>query len=160
MKKLLLSCSLLALADDSKHSRDLKDKTGSEDVDVIVQYAVAPRQRHKDRIAGHGGQVKSDLQVVKAVSASLPASKLRALSDDPDVSFVTPDRTVTGSLNYVTAAAGAGYAWQLGYDGIGIGVAVIGSGTNTSGSDFNTTVTSKTSRVLYSQNFTSLNGEN
>ncbi|MGZ4822084.1 MAG: protease inhibitor I9 family protein, partial [Terriglobales bacterium] len=157
MRKLLLllvSCSLLTFADDTKLASDLKGKTGDVAVDVVVQYAVPPTQRHKDRIAAHGGQVKTDLQVVKAVSASLPASKLRDLSNDPDVVYVSPDRTVAGSLNYVTTAVGANYAWQSGYDGTGIGVAVIDSGINPGGSDFNTTPTSKTSRVVYSQNFT------
>ncbi len=159
MKKLLIvllwSCSLLALAaDDRKLSQDLRDKSGDMPVNVIVQYAVQPAQRHKDRIVALGGQVNLELHVVKGVAVSLPARQLRALSSDPDVSYVSSDRVVTPSLNYVTAAVNASYAWQSGYNGSGIAVAVIDSGINTSGYDFNTTPTSRTSRVVYSQNFT------
>jgi len=120
MKKLLvllLAFAAFAVADDGKISRELKGKTGDGPVDVIVQYKIAPKQSHKDRIVSYSGQVKSDLELVKGVTASVPANKVGELSDDPDVAFVSPDRTLHPSLNYVTAAAGASYAWQQGYNG-------------------------------------------
>ena len=94
----------------------------------------------------------SDLALVKGVTASVPANKIGELSDDPDVAYVTPDRTLLASLNYVTAAAGATYAWQQGFNGSGIAVAVIDSGIDSSAADFNVSG-ARSSRVLYSQNF-------
>src|SRR5581483_5340516 len=84
-------------------------------------------------------------------SASVPASALADLSSDPDVEFISPDHAVAGALVYSTAAASANYAWNYGFDGSGIGVAIIDSGI-TPAADFNKP-DAHTTRIVYSENF-------
>ena len=130
MKKLILLLVTLlpvaAFAGQGKLSPDLRDS--NDDVEVIVQYKVQPQQKHRDKLAAHGGQVKDSLDLVKGVVAHVPAKKLADLDDDPDVAYVSPNRPVRSHLNNATAAVIANYAWNLGLDGTGVGVAVIDSG--------------------------------
>ncbi|MDQ1747679.1 MAG: serine protease AprX [Frankiaceae bacterium] len=88
--------------------------------------------------ASHGS-VHAPLPIVDGVAATVPASDLGVLARQPGVKAVTLDRvahfsgysfdggtTVSGS-NFVTTT-GAGQAWQHGYTGQGVGVAVIDTG--------------------------------
>jgi len=130
MKKLvLLLVTLLpvaAFASKSKLSPDLR--YSNDDVDVIVQYKVAPQQKHHATIAKHGGQVIGSLDLVQGLVAHLPKNKLATLANDADVAYISPNRRVANHLNNATAAVIANYAWNIGLDGTGIGVAVIDSG--------------------------------
>ena len=115
---------------DHKLSPDLKGRHSAGAVDVIVQFRVAPAQKHRDRIAAHGGLVKQHLSTVKALLVSLPASRLQSLSNDPDIAYVSPDRCISKQMNNAAVGVLANYAWSLGYDGTGIAVAVIDSGVH------------------------------
>src|SRR5581483_5806769 len=84
---------------DHKLSPDLKGRHSAGAVDVIVQFKVAPAQKHRDRIAAHGGLVKQHLSTVKALLVSLPASRLQSLSNDPDIAYVSPDRRISKQMN-------------------------------------------------------------
>ena len=59
---------------------------------------------------------------------SLPANEADRLSDEPTVKFISPDRRIHAHLTNTAPAVNAPYAWSLGLDGMGIGVAVIDSG--------------------------------
>ena len=107
-----------------------------------------------------GGESKTELDLVKGTVCSMPAGRLAELADDPDVAYITPDRTVRGSLDSAATAVGANIAWSYGYDGRGIGVAVIDSGFSTFTDDLNTwtpsapgTYGKATSRIVYSKSF-------
>ncbi|HET9129421.1 MAG TPA: S8 family serine peptidase, partial [Terriglobia bacterium] len=153
MKKVLfviLVVSIGAFADDSKISTDLKGH-GGESLDVIVQYKTPPGQSHPNHIQRDHGRVKRDLPLIDGFSASIPASSLSDLSNDPDVKFISPDRPVSGALVYSTEAASASYAWNFGFDGSKIGVAVIDSGIS-SAPDFNKR-NAQATRIAYSENF-------
>ena len=129
-----LSCLLLfgtlAWGNEHKLSPELKGQHASGVVDVIVQYKVPPAKKHRDRIAAHGGLVKQHLGTVKGLLVSLPASRLQLLSNDPDVAYVSPDRLITRQMNNAAVGVLANYAWSLGLDGTGVGVAVIDSGVH------------------------------
>src|SRR5450432_3795396 len=85
---ILAFMTLSAFADDGKLSRELKGSKGSQTVDVIVQYRVAPGAQHKSRAQGHAGRVNSEIPLIKGLQVSLPANRAAALSNDPDVVFV------------------------------------------------------------------------
>jgi serine protease AprX len=156
---LLLLSALLAAGTsfaDSKHklSKDLQALEGSSHgstVDVIIQFNEAPTDAQHAKVQARGGVIKTKLDAIKGAHYSIPAESLSALAEDPDVAYVTPNRTVTGSLDYVTSAVGAAVAWNTyGLYGNGIGVAIIDSGIHNL-NDFNPGPGQN--RVVYNQDF-------
>src|ERR1051325_5437909 len=119
-----------ARGNDHKLSPELKGPQSAGVVDVIVQYKVAPAQKERDRIAAHGGTVKQHFHAVKGLLVSLPAWRLKTLSNDPEVAYVSPDRPIRRQMNNAAVGVLANYAWNLGLDGTGIAVAVIDSGVH------------------------------
>src|SRR5438093_254448 len=122
----------LSLA-DGKHkvSKDLDALKGGHDgatVDVIIQFNQTPTAAHHQKVQSKGGILKTKLDFIKAAHYSLPAESLDALADDPDVTYISPDRPVHGALDTTVATVNGGYAQTLGLSGAGIGVAVIDSG--------------------------------
>ncbi len=77
-----------------------------------------------------GGQVKKAFNRLGLVSAELPLSKIRQLSESDDVAFISPD-VETIALGHVETTTGANLVRNLTsgttLDGRGIGVAVIDS---------------------------------
>lgn len=126
----LLFFGSLASGNDHRLSPELKGQRASGAVDVIVQYNVVPARKHRDRIAAHGELVKQHLHTIKGLSVTLPASHVEALSNDPDVAYVSPDRPITRQMNNAAVGVLANYAWNLGLDGTGVAVAVIDSGVH------------------------------
>src|SRR6266699_156056 len=146
----------LSLADGKKHklSNDLDALKGGHDgatVDVIIQFNQTPTDAHHQKVQNKGGVLKTKLDFIKAAHYSVPVEALDALADDPDVTYISPDRDVSGSLDYVTSAVGAPIAWNIyGLSGTGVGVAIIDSGIHKS-SDFKDA--SGKNRVIYEQDF-------
>src|SRR6266702_147708 len=129
---------------DGKHklSKDLDALKGSHSgasVDVIIQFNQTPTDAHHQKVQNKGGVLKTKLDFIKGAHYSVPVESLDALADDPDVAYISPDRRLSGSLDNTAAAVNAKVAWQSGWDGTGIGVAVIDSGGKL--------------RILYSQDF-------
>src|SRR5216684_3229389 len=124
----------LSFADGKKHklSNDLDALKGRHDgatVDVIIQFNQTPTDAHHQKVQNKGGVLKTNLDFIKGAHYSVPVESLDALADDPDVVYISPDRPVEGSLDYVTAAVNAPIAWNIyGLDGSGIGIAIIDSG--------------------------------
>src|SRR6266568_45315 len=134
---LLALVTLLAagssFADGKKHklSKDLDSLKGGHSgatVDVIIQFNQTPTAAHHQKVQSKGGVLKTNLDFIKGAHYSVPVDSLDALADDPDVVYISPDRDVSGSLDNTAAAVNAKVAWQSGWDGTGIGVAVIDSG--------------------------------
>jgi serine protease AprX len=133
MNRLLLLIIVLgsvARCDDRKLSPELKGRHSAAFVDVIVQFRVPPAQKHKDRVAAHGGLVRQNLGPVKGLLVTLPESRVRTLANDPDVAYVSPDRPISNQMNNAAIGVLANYAWSLGLDGTGVAVAVIDSGVH------------------------------
>ena len=142
----VLAGTLSAASD--KMAADLRPDGSS--VDVIVQFRSTPTADHHARMARKGALLHRDLSFVKAAAYSLPTAELDGLSNDPDISFISPDRTVTGALDYAEPTINANVAFQNGYDGSGIGVAVIDSGI----ANHDDLKNSKGAlRIVYSQDF-------
>src|SRR5216684_4361212 len=148
----------LCLADGKKQklSNDLEALKGSHSgatVDVIIQFNQTPTDAHHQRVQNKGGVLKTKLDFIKGAHYSVPVESLDALADDPDVVYISPDRRLNGSLDNTAAAVNAKAAWQAGWDGTGIGVAVIDSGITYHTDLYGTTGSGGKLRVLYSQDF-------
>lgn len=134
MKHLSLSILSLALvatltfAADPKIARDLEKADPASTADVIIQFKDAPTDAQHKKVAERGGIHKSTLNSAKAGVYTIPVSALKDLANDPEVVYISPDRKLHGMLDNTTNAVNAATAWNAGYTGSGIGVAVIDSG--------------------------------
>src|SRR5262252_317945 len=120
----------LGWAKDPKLAPELRGRQSTNSVDVIVQYKIAPAQKHRDKISAHSGLVKQQLKNVKGLLVTLPASRVTELSNDPGVVYVSPDQPISKQMNNAAVGVLANYAWNLGLDGTGVAVAVIDSGVH------------------------------
>ena len=66
--------------------------------------------------------------MIRGSAYRIPAKAMERLAEDPEVQYITPDRTLNATLDYSTAAVNTATAWQYGLNGSGIAVAVIDSG--------------------------------
>ena len=154
----ILLAAGLSLADGHKRkvSQDLealKSGPSGSTVDVIIQFNQAPTDAHHQRVQDKGGVLKRNLDVIKGAHYSVPVESLDALADDPDVVYISPDRRLNGALDNTAAAVNAKVAWQSGWDGTGIGVAVIDSGITYHSDLYNTGGSGGKLRIIYSQDF-------
>ena len=125
---LALFAAAVAFAADPKIAHDLENADQSTSANVIVQFTTSPTAVHHKKVTDLGGAYRDTFAHVNAGSYSIPVSMLGSLAKDPDVVYISPDRTLKGSLDNTTAAVNAPAAWSSGYTGAGIGVAVIDSG--------------------------------
>ncbi len=95
-------------------------------------------------VTSAGGSVERQFQIIPAVSAKVPVGSLAELSSDSSVAFVSLDAPVVAADSGVETnrlatayplAVGAPAAWDEGFDGTGIGVAVVDTGI-TGSADF------------------------
>jgi serine protease AprX len=139
-----------------KFSTDMSSHVGQDGtVTVIVQYRQGPNESVLTNMKGRGASIRTRLQSIRAVTLHVPVSMLTELSNDPNVLYVSPDRSLKMTSNpqveqYVTAVEADVAAAQYGLDGTGVGVAIIDSGV-AAHADLNDA--SGNSRVVYSQSF-------
>src|SRR5579871_5803545 len=154
---LLTSTSLFA--NNAKISPDLQPllANSSSNVNVIVQYS---KPQSCGGLLGSilcppvnllGGLLHSTFSLLNAVAATVQAGSIVNLSNQSNVVYISLDRTVVAALDYTTAAVNAPMAWNSGYTGTGIGIAVIDSGIYNH-PDLNV-ANSNQSRVVYRQSF-------
>src|SRR5208283_5293199 len=132
---------------------------GDATVKVIVQYKKAPRKEALARLQNQGAQLNRKLDVVRGAAFSLPVNTLASLENDPEVEYVSVDHPLKGMDDYTNAAMNVSAAWNAGYNGTGIGVAVVDSGINDSHPDL-WDPTESYSRVVYHQDFTGTSTSN
>ena len=160
-----LLASGLSFADGKKHklSKELDAVKGGHNgatVDVIIQFNQTPTDAHHHKVQNKGGVLKTKLDVIKGAHYSVPTGSLEDLEKDPDVAYISPNRSLSGTststLDYAPETVNAPTAWkQWGLDGTGIGVAVIDSGVTAVGDLYWWNPSNQTygSRVVYSQSF-------
>ena len=152
---LILTATLAFAGSHNKISKDLASKTGSDQIDVIVQFNQVPTAAHHKLILDRGGKIKRELGHFKGGAYTISAAKLADLAKEPGVLYISPDRklkgasTSGGGIDYHTDTVNASAATALGLDGTGVGVAVIDSGVG-SVNDLNS------ANLVYSQDFTGL----
>lgn len=117
-----------------KISADLLNINPSSTVNVIVQWKNPLKQDQDQKILNLGGKTLTQLAHIKAGKYSVPAFALAELALDPNVAFISPDRPVKAKFDYssTVAAVNANTAWDHGFTGAGVTVAVIDSGVNAS----------------------------
>src|SRR5436853_2459918 len=154
MKKLLIIFVLASVtivhADTSKLSPDLQKYSGSK-ARVVVQYNNPPSLLDLSTLTGLVGSIVNSLPLVNAVVADLPLSSILSLSNQTNVKYISLDRPLSPSLSNAAPAVNAFAAWQSGYTGSGIGIAVVDSGIS-SHPDLNGGFLGM-SRVVYNQSF-------
>ena len=136
----------IAFARHPKVARDLEGKPASAIVDIIVQFNSVPGAATRQKVSARGGILKTDLGGLKAGAYSIPAGVLEALANDPDIAYISPNRSVKGTLDHSVAAINALAPVNLGMTGRGIGVAVIDSGITDS-------VDMEKVRMVYQESF-------
>jgi len=138
---------LSSLLANAKHG-----SANRQTVRVIVQYTQVPTSAHYAAMQNRGGRLHSRLHLINGAAFTIPVSALPALEADPNVASVTIDHPINMMDDLTNDATGVGTAWNTGYTGAGIGVAVIDSGINDNQPDLRD-ATGK-SRVVYHQDFT------
>src|ERR1700722_9251745 len=166
MKKLLLliliaTLTLRAHADNTKISPDLRNLPANQKVQVIVQYAPGTQVQCTgllglvdclvNDITKLGGTLIGNLPLVNGLVAMLDGNGILNLSNQSNVVYISVDRPLTPSLSNAAPAVNAFAAWQSGYTGAGIGVALIDSGVS-SHPDLNGGAWGA-SRVVWNQSF-------
>lgn len=128
-----------------------------EMIDVIVQTRPGTvLSNHRQKLVGMGAVLKSSLDIINGSALRIPAAMLPILEQDPDITYVSPDRKTIqlSGEDYVLDATGSSGVINAGYTGAGIGVAVIDSGIRAGHPDLINFYTGY-SRVVYSQSFIS-----
>jgi serine protease AprX len=124
-----------------------------ETVKVIVQYKQVPRLEQEGRVTRLGARLNHRLGLVKGIALTIPVNALPALEADSEVVSVSVDHPLRAMDEVTDAATNVPSAWNAGYNGAGIGVAVVDSGINDSHPDLWDSSESH-SRVVYHQDFT------
>src|SRR5208337_4248881 len=97
------SSSGSAAAATTKFSADLNDHVGQDGmVTVIVQHRQMPASAHLKEMQGRGAVIRSKFQSIHAVTKHIPASMVEELAKDPNVLYITPDRTQKMTANPAT----------------------------------------------------------
>src|SRR5580765_871965 len=133
-----------------------KAKQGSaktQTVRVIVQYKQVPTTTHYSTMHGRGARLHAKLHMIKGAAFTIPVRALPALEADPNVESVTIDHPLTLMDDTTDNVIGTASAWNAGFTGAGVGVAVIDSGINDSHPDLWDSAHSS-SRVVFHQDFT------
>src|SRR5208337_5517253 len=87
----------------AKFSADLHQRVDANGmVTVIVQHRQMPTSAHLKGLQGRGATVKSKFHTIHAVTMRVPASMLAELAKDPNVTYITPDRTQKMTANPLT----------------------------------------------------------
>lgn len=131
---LLWSCLLLstglASAQTSKIAPDLQNLLGNllSTTNVVIQYNSTPTLLNVTKLLSLGGVINAQYVSIPAIAVKLPVAVVSLLALDPSIAYISPDRPVAGTLDLTTAAVNADVAFQAGYTGSGIGIAIVDSG--------------------------------
>ncbi len=127
-------------------------------VRVIVQLSENSTPAFDQFANSNGASTKKNFRRVQERVMEVPIRVAERLAKQKHVKYVSLDRPIQASLDQVTPAeaVGATVAWQSGYDGSGIGIAVLDSGV-ANHPDLQDPATGQ-SRVVYSENFASDGG--
>src|SRR5438132_4264716 len=148
----LLLTAGIAVA-QSKIASDLQHLPSGTTKNVIVQYYETPGTSDLDAAVTVGAINGKKLGLIKSAKFTMSVSAAQNLVRvDPNVKYMSPDRSLNGALNNAVSAVNADIAQNMGYDGTGVGVAVIDSGVNGVW-DLTQAGNSKTSRIIYNLNF-------
>ena len=100
---------------------------------VFIRFLQRPGPHEEDLVRENGGQIKYTYHLVPAIAASVPDAAIKALSRNPKVAAVEPDRevhVVDAELDVAWGVKriGSGLAHDAGNRGLGVRVAIVDSG--------------------------------
>jgi len=128
-------------------------------INILVQFWTVPTSADHQGIINKGGSLNKKFDFIKGATYSVNANQLAAIAATCNVKYISPAGRIKrggSNVDYVgdvaTATLGAAYAWQQGYDGTGVGVAIVDSGIYNH-PDLQTS-NGSASRIVYSQDFT------
>ncbi len=159
---MVLAMPLAMFADNSKISPDLQNSSSTSQQRVVVQYAPGTQLSCNgllgllgcvlNDVVKLGGAILGQLPIVNGLVASLDHNGIVALSNQPNVVYISKDRPLAPFFDNAAPAVNAQAAWNSNLTGSGIGVALIDSGVNAH-PDLLTTGFVPFSRVVYNQSF-------
>ncbi len=129
----LSGLSASALPGQTKLAPELNRIGAAASLDAIIQYRHAPTAEHHRNMASRGAILKAELGGIQSRAYTVSPSLLRELENDDEVLYVSPNRKVAGLLDYAEPTTNALIAFNNGFDGSGIGVAIIDSGVSSNG---------------------------
>src|SRR3984957_18059285 len=117
-------------AQSSKIAPDLLGFLGGllAPTNVVIQYNTAPTLLNVTKLLSLGGVINAQYVSIPAIGVKVPAAVVAILALDPAIAYISPDRQVAGTRALTTAAVNADVAYQAGYTGSGIGIAIVDSG--------------------------------
>ena len=110
-----------------KVASDMPRSTRTGLVDVIVQFKGGRNSNAVERVRAFG-YVRRQFRTISAVNMTVPLSMIARLAANPQIAYVSPNRTTASFLDITTQSVNANPLWAFGWDGTGVGVAVIDSG--------------------------------
>src|SRR2546421_3349793 len=129
----------------------LQNRSSNQRLDVIVQFKHSPSDSRIQTVKALGGVSRHRLNVIHGGLFNLSVNEIRILAKDPEVAYISPNRSLDGASDYTEATVGADVAQSYGWDGAGVTVAVIDSGISNR-PDLRNPVTGQ-SRVVYNESF-------
>ncbi|MGC2794140.1 MAG: hypothetical protein WA899_19125, partial [Candidatus Sulfotelmatobacter sp.] len=120
----------LAYAQNPKLSPELQDYTGTQPVQVIVQYAPGTQVTCTgllglldclvNDVLNLGGKIIGQLPLINGLVAQLDGNGIQSLSNHSSVVYISSDRPLQSSLSNAAYAVNAPFAWQSNYIGTGV----------------------------------------
>lgn len=155
MKKIILLAAILVLILTAAfNSVNAASAQAEERVIVLFKDKV-----DKDLIANNGGKINRELRNLPAVSISVPSVALQGLSRNPNIELIEKDSIVKveGQVSdWGIDDVKAPVAWNSGYTGTGVKIAVVDTGISLSHSDL--LVAGGASFVAYTNSYNDDNG--
>ena len=115
------------MARNMKVAQDIESADPDSTVNVIVSYNQPLNERHISRARGQGGVHRQTLPSINGAVFTMSSKAALALADDPEVAHVSPDRPVRAMLDAAWPTVNANIAYQYGFTGKGVTVAVMSS---------------------------------
>lgn len=117
----------LTVATDNLTKLDQKlieELTYQDEVNIIIRLV----DNTKINLQALDGSVKHEYKIFKGFSGTFSVSAIEQLARDPNVVFISTDYQRRASLNYSSPTINAPSAWNAGYSGQGVRVAIIDTG--------------------------------
>src|SRR5450755_4181637 len=110
-----LSVAGLSSGASHKLAAELQRVDPDAAVEIIVRYRQAPTAAHHSRITARGGELKQNLDIIRAAHYSVAARELDAISEDPDIESITQDHAIFATWKPVYSQIYTGkpdYGWK------------------------------------------------
>lgn len=98
-------------------SKDLQGLPPSATTEVLVQFKATPNDAALDKVKLKGGALKRAFASLGMAHYALTTAAIEEIASNPDVSYVSKNRELSGMLDYANPAVNAPMAFQSGWTG-------------------------------------------